>query len=606
MQPPDPLQTASDFDDRDSRHAALPNIVTSKVLRLARRFRVLLLATLTLGLGGLIYHGVGGFEFLNFDDPIYLSGNPWLAHGLTWASTRWAFTANLSGPSAFAEYWSPITLLSRLLDAQLFGLDAGRFHLSSAAIHILNSLLLASALYQLTGEWRRSALVSLLFLIHPQNMEPVCWLSARKDLLSATFFFCTLLAYAHYARRPGAVRYLLLLLAFSCALMSKPMGVSIPFVLLLLDWWPLQRWRGAKHNTMGLLKLAAEKVALLLLAAGAAYLAVVSQRNAHAIQPPDWLPIAVRIQNAIVSYATYTRRVFVPDDLCIYYPHPGAAGLPLGKVLLAAVSLFAITAVALLRVRKSPYQLAGWIWFVATLGPVIGLVQIGNQSMADRYAYPSAIGLSIAVVWTFADWLAKRRLLAFSFAMGSVTGLVLCSLVQVQTWRNSITVFTRAVHVTDRNGLAWLNLGTGYLAKERWTQARACYFKALEIMPTVPAIWLDLGTVESALGRDSAALEDYAMGIRLAPDYAKCSLGIARILQKRGDQSAATAWLEHTIDLDPSLAEPYYTLGAMSASKGEWEQTEAIWTRYLARYPSDDAARRNLQHAREKRAAPGR
>jgi hypothetical protein len=264
-----------------------------------------------------IYHPVSRFDFLNFDDPTYLRDNPWLKRGLNWESLRWAFIANLSEFSKRAEYWGPITLISRLIDAQLFGVDAGAFHVTSALLHLLNSILLAVGLWQLTGKWARSVVVGLLFLVHPLNAEPVCWLSARKDLLSATFLFVTLIAYANYLRRQNGRSYLLLLAAYAASLMSKPMGMSTPFLLLLVDWWPLRRWEAAEGKRPDWRRLLAEKVPLLILAAIAALLAYLSQQDWGALGTGAVYSAPIRIENALVSYAVYFRRVFWPTSIPI-------------------------------------------------------------------------------------------------------------------------------------------------------------------------------------------------------------------------------------------------------------------------------------------------
>jgi hypothetical protein len=310
-------------------------------------------AALTVLIGLLIYFPVRHFEFLNFDDDRFISENPWLTRGFGWASLRWAFTANLTEFSMRAEYWSPLTLISRLLDARLYGIAAGPFHVTSALLHGLNALLLCGALFRLTGNWRRSALVALIFLAHPLNVEPVCWLSARKDVLSGTFFFCTLLAYAHYARRPCAKTYAWLLGAFCCALMAKPMVITTPLVLLALDWWPLGRWQAARGQREEQLKLIAEKLPLIILSIGGAILAVLSQQDAGAIGSTTKFPLLARVNNALVSYVLYLRRIFWPSDLAAFYPHPKTS-LPLWEGAAAAVVLAVFSVFALRLAKRAP------------------------------------------------------------------------------------------------------------------------------------------------------------------------------------------------------------------------------------------------------------
>jgi tetratricopeptide (TPR) repeat protein len=566
--------------------------------RFSGRSRWLVLLGLILLLGGVIYFPVRQFEFLNFDDGRFIAENPWLQHGINGASLSWAFGANLTEHSFRAEYWSPLTLLSRLADATIYGgMRPGGFHVTSVLLHLLNALLLCSALARLTGSWLRSAIVALLFLVHPLNVEPVCWLSARKDVLSATFFFLTLLAYAWFAAKPTLGRYLALLGAFTACLMAKPMGVTIPFVLMILDWWPLQRWEKARGDRVQQTRLLAEKIPLLMLAIGGAILAVLSQQDTGAIQTAGAMPFAIRFENALVSYAVYVRRVFWPSDLAMYYPHPGAS-LPIGYAIAAALFLIAVSASAWLLRRRAPYLLAGWLWFGVVLGPVIGLVQIGGQAMADRYAYPSVIGLFIAIVWGAAGFLETRSSLALPIsAAAAILALAACSMHQVQFWKNSVAAFSRAIAVTKNNGLAYLNLGGAYLQLGDLANARVNYLKSLEIMPAVPIAWRDLGLVEQQLGNVDEALKDFHKALEIDPKEAKSLVAISRIELERGQKADAVIHLQLARQADPMWDEPYRALGNLYMENREWREAARMWGAYLQLHPDNAAARAADQRA---------
>jgi len=551
-------------------------------------------AGLALFLALLIYLPVRHFAFLNFDDPVYLEHNPWLAHGLNWASLHWAFTANLIEHSPNAEYWEPLTLLSRLFDAQIYGIQAGPFHVTSAVLHFLNALALCAALYRLTNQWGRSAVVALLFLVHPLSVEPACWLSARKDLLSGTFFFATLWAYGYYTSQPSAKRYRLLVLTYCAALMAKPMAVSIPFVLLILDGWPLGRWGKAFGNRKEQRHLLVEKIPLFILAGIGALLAVVSQQDIGAMQTSTSLSLPLRVENALVSYAVYVRRIFWPNDLTIYYPHPGPF-LPLWKAVVAALFLVAVTVAALRLWRRAPFLLSGWLWFGIVLGPVIGLVQIGGQAMADRYAYPSAIGIFVMAVWGAAECLRQSQASRAVLAGACIASLTLVSMRQVTFWRDSEAAFSRAVAVTQNNGLAYLDLGSALLAKQEFARARENYFKAVGIMPFVSMAWQDLGTSEAALGHDDIALEDLAHALTLDPNNSKSMLGIARILIKQGKKDEAIPLLRQVVRLESLWPEPYYSIARIYTEEGRKGEAEVIWTVYLEIHPNDETAARALK-----------
>jgi Tfp pilus assembly protein PilF len=573
----------------------MPGSGTAPIWERAPRGRWWLLAAVIVVLGAALYHPVRHFAFLNFDDDAFITQNPWLAMGLTWESLHWALFANLTVYSTSAEYWSPITLLSRLLEAHFFGMHAGPFHVTSALLHLLNALLLAVAAWRLTGHWGRSAVVALLFLVHPQHVEPVCWLSARKDLLSATFFFLTLLAYAHYVQAQNGRRYALLVLAFLGGLMAKPMVVSVPFVLLILDFWPLNRWRPWSTGRQENLRIVAEKMPLLILAGLGAALAVVSQQDWNAIGADARYPLPTRLANAAIGYLTYLRRLFWPDDLAIFYPHRGV-DLSLTHGAFAAAALAAIT-IGLWRLRRShPYLLAGWFWFGVVLGPVIGLVQIGGQAMADRYAYPALIGLYLALVWLAGERLPP--LLARILAVLAIGAFSVVTARQVPTWKNTITVFTHALKVTRENAAAHLNLGCALLDEGDLLRAREEFQKALAISPRSGLGWNNLARTEALLGNEEAAVRTYLKVLQVDPDQKQTLLFLGRLLKKRGRLEHAQRLFERLRELAPHLPQPYFELGEIHAARGELGPAREAWEKYLQIRPEDEALRKRLAELR--------
>ena len=557
-----------------------------------RAWRWFLAAVLLLGAA--IYGQAGHFAFLNFDDPMFVSENPWLREGLRWPGLRWAFQANLIAHSQHAEYWAPLTLLSRLAEAQFFGMNAGAFHLVSAGLHLVNAVLLALALRQLTGYTGRALAVALLFLVQAQNVEPVCWLSARKDLLSATFYLTTLLAYGWYVRRQTRGRYGVVLVSYVACLTAKPMGVTLPFLLLILDGWPLARWRRAEE---GRARLLAEKIPLLILAALGAGLAVVSQSDWSALADTGQLSLTLRVENALVSYVAYFRRIFWPDDLAAYYPHPGGAITGL-RLTLALAAMAALTATAWTCRRRAPVVLAGWLWFGLLPGPVIGLVQIGSQGMADRYAYLAAVGPLTALVWLFAEHVPtpwRRAGLALALAIGTVF-----SAVQASGWSNSLTLFTRTIAITPPNAVAQVMLGNALFTSGLKRAAAARLRLATTIAPQMSAAWVNLAQVEITLGHDRAAIHCFAMDLQREPKNTRSMLLIGLLEKKLGEIPRAEAAFLRMKQTDPANIAAPLELGTLYAEQGEWRKAARAWNEYLVLCPGDlkivhsrdDAARR--------------
>jgi len=416
--------------------------------------------------------------FVNLDDSLYVTGNPWVLKGLAPESLAWALTANV------ANNWHPLTLLSHLLDVQLFGLHAAGHHGTSLLLHAANGLLLFAVLRRMTGRLWRSWTVAALFAVHPTHVESVAWISERKDVLSALFWILAMAAWTAWARQPAPGRYLVVMILMVLGLAAKPMVVTLPFVLLLLDAWPLERLH------LGWRRLILEKLPLLALSAISSLVTLRYQETS--MVPLEVLPLSFRLANAAVAYAAYLGKTLFPWHLAVFYPIPLA--IPVWKTAGAAALLIAITAFAVWRARRSLWLLTGWLWFLGTLVPVIGLVQVGRQAMADRYLYLPSIGLYLAVVWGIAE-LVKRREVRLAMAAAAILALAAATWTQTRTWQDSVTLYRHALAVTDGNYLAHLGLAKALTARQDWNGAAEQYRAALALRPEFREARLGLDAV---------------------------------------------------------------------------------------------------------------
>jgi len=583
-----------------------------------------------------VYWPVARLGFINFDDADYVSANPRVQAGLTRESIRWAFT------SLYASNWHPVTWLSHMLDCQIYGLRVGAHHVTSLLLHIVNSLLLFGLLQRLTGAFWRSALVAALFALHPLHVESVAWLSERKDVLSALFFMLTLGAYARYVegsrknaegrRQNPASRithhaslyYLLALLFFALGLMSKPMLVTTPFVLLLLDYWPLGRvsafcirpsafsMRRFELNTKSsqlktLLPLLVEKLPFLVLSALSCVLTFLVQRACGAMTPLDKYPFEMRLANALVAYARYLGKTLWPTKLAILYPY-GLLSLDSDQVMGAALLLLVATIALVLAAKKQPGLLMGWLWFLGTLVPVIGLVQVGKQALADRYTYLPHIGLFIMFAWGAAALVARRkwpRLIPLVAAGLLVAACAILTSRQLAYWRDTKTLFQHAVAVTSRNFVAYAVIGNALAEEGKLPEAIAQCQKALAIAPDYPEALNTLGNVYGKQGKYDEAIASYraaaadptyadprnGMGdvlikqgkyaeaeaqcraaLRLAPMHLSATYGLARALHLQGKLDAAADYYRRVLELKPDLYPPRRYLGNLLVAQGKPDQ----------------------------------
>jgi Flp pilus assembly protein TadD len=509
----------------------------------------------------LLYLPTLGHAFLNYDDDLYLTRNPHLRLGLSPAGLAWAFT------TGYGANWFPLTWLSWLIDYAIWGLDPRGFHLTNLLLHAVSTALLFGILARMTGATWRSAFVAGVFALHPVHVESVAWAAVRKDVLSALFWMLTLWAYVRYTEQPSWRRYLPVPLFLALGLMAKSMLVTLPFVLLLLDYWPLRRMPPMRHAVL-------EKLPLVALSAISSVVTYRVQQAAGAVQPVDLYPASVRALNALLAYATYLRQAFWPAGLAVFYPHPGehvsrvAAG---GAALLLA----AITAVALRTRARHPYLAVGWLWFLGTLVPVIGLVQLGAQARADRYLYLPLIGLSMAVTWTVPGLLARRWPRA-SLMLGAaaLVALTIMSIRQVPRWRDSATLFAHALDVTRENAVAHLNLGVALADQGDHPGARHHLEQAIRIHPGSAEAHGALAEVLARQGQGEEALARFRTALRLDPSLSRVHNGFGRALLEGGDVEEAALHFREAVRLDPAYAEAHSNLGVALLRTGSF--TEAV------------------------------
>ncbi len=541
----------------------------------------LVLALMTL----LVYLPVRHHGFVLFDDPDYVTENRTVEAGLTWSGVKWAFS------SGHASNWHPVTWLSHMLDCQLFGPNAGAQHLVNVLFHATNSVLLFGVLFRMTGALWPGAFVAALFAWHPLHVESVAWIAERKDVLSTFFGLLVLLMYERYVasskvRSPKSkVFYGAALLFFAMGLMSKPMLVTLPFVLLLLDYWPLNRMSGAA--TSNVLRLAREKWPFFLLAAASCVVTFLVQR-AEAVLTLDRLPLDLRLENALVSCVSYLLKTFWPADLAVIYPLPKQ--IPWAQTILAASVLVAISW-SLWHVRRQrPFLLVGWLWYLGTLVPVIGLVQVGGQAMADRYTYIPLIGVFIALAYGGANLVARLRFKPVTAAIFAGLLLLGCLVVtnrQLRYWRNSETLFARAVAVTRDNAIARINLGVAFEQQGRRDKALVQYQTALRLDPGRVQVHNNLANLLDGLGQTNEALIHYREALRLKPDAPLAHDNFGMLLVQLGRFDEAMSHYAEAARLDPTDPQPHYLMGKARLRQGHSAEAVAHFRDALRRDGND-------------------
>jgi len=504
--------------------------------------------------------------FIGYDDDIYLTANPHVQRGVDAAGLRFALT------SFYAANWHPVTWLSHMLDWSVFGVKPAGHHAASLAIHLAAVLALFVAFERLTGAAGRSAVASALFAVHPLHVETVAWLAERKDLLCAVFWFLAIAAYARWREARGPGRYLAVVGFAALAMMSKPMAVTLPVTLLLVDVWPLGRdLRGA-----GLVAAVREKAPLFAMSCASAVLTVLAQRSWHSMATVEACPLDQRLGNAAVASVTYLVKMLWPVKLAVFYPHPGAT-LPAWKIAGAAVILIVLSVSALRLRRTKPYVLFGWLWYIATLVPVIGLIQVGQQGMADRYTYIPLVGIFVALSWGANDLLAARfpRPALTAAAIALAVALGAAARYQAGFWKDGETLFTRALAVTENNDVAHAQLGLLRGRQGRFADADAHFREAVRIHPGNAVAHLDLGRNLVQLGRLDEASVELHVAQRLDPREVSIYTNLGNIAQLQGRLDDAVAQFREALHLDPGNVDAHDRVGTALAQLGRPDEAYA-------------------------------
>lgn len=507
-----------------------------------------------------IYSGVLSNDFAYYDDESYITANPHIQKGLSWTNIKWAFCS-----IGYSDNWHPLTWVSHMLDVQLFGLNPAGHHFTNLFFHILATLLLFGFLLSTTGLLTPSACVAALFALHPLHVESVAWVAERKDVLSAVFWFATLWAYAHYAHRPTIKKYVLVFILFALGLLTKPMLVTLPFILLLIDYWPLKR---VTSNLRSFGVLVAEKLPLVLLAIASAIITIIAQHGA--IGSLQQYTLLTRVSNAITSYCVYQGQTFWPMGLSVLYPYPLPQPV---NTILCLLLLAAITTVVLWSGRKKMYLITGWLWYILSLVPVIGILQVGSQAHADRYTYIPLIGIFIIVTWGLYEigrTLDRLKKLLLIVVLSAVfIGMVFKTREQTGYWKNGITLFTRGFDVTKGqvNENAYYNFGNLMMEAGRIDEAMSLYQKALAINPRHAKSHINYALLLSNKGRTDEAIAHYRKALEHSTDV-EAHNNLGNLLAKMGRMDEAEVHFRKALEIKPDYGDAHYNYGFMLANLG--------------------------------------
>jgi len=576
----------------------------------------LLLTLVTAG----VYGQVWNFGFINYDDPLYVTDNAVVQRGFTWEGIRWAFTA------LAAANWHPLTWLSHMLDVSLFGLEPGFHHLVNLLFHLLNTSLLFLVLKTATGACWRSAFVAALFALHPLHVESVAWIAERKDVLSTFFGLLAIGAYCRYTQRPGWRKFLPVAIFFSLGLMAKPMLVTLPLVLLLMDFWPLGRLKPSMPKASSApapagerkkskkkkqqppttasvksagtgsphLAIVTEKIPLILLSALSSLITLYAQQQGGAVSAVDAYPLGTRIANALASYFLYLVKMVWPANLAVYYPF--VKDVPVWQALAGALLLIAVTFAAVRTARRFPYLLFGWLWYLITLLPVIGIVKVGEAAMADRYTYITLIGPFVAVSWGVYDlavrWTRGKEAMAAA-ALMVVTALAATTFVQAGTWKNSATLFRHALAVTENNFMAHTNLAVALIDEGKLDEALLHLETAAKIRPDFPNARHNLGVIRMRQGNDDEALGHFKAALRSDPGFARASHYAGLIHLRRGEPAEAIRYFEQALTGGAPDPQVFTALADALALSSRYEEALSYYGRALALKPDAVEVRYN-------------
>jgi len=551
----------------------------------ADSFICLFLCIITLA----VYWPITSNDFVAYDDNVYVTENNHIQKGFTSENIIWAFTAKVAGN------WHPLTLLSHMLDCQIYGLNSGLHHMTNLLFHLANTLLLFLILKRTTKALWQSAFVAALFALHPLHVESVAWAAERKDVLSTFFWMLTTWSYVRYVERPEIKRYLLTILFFILGLLSKPMLVTLPFVLLLLDYWPLKRFQLQRSNFR---QLVFEKVPLFCLSAVSCTVTYLIQHSSNAVVSLTAFPFSTRLANAIVSYVAYIVKMFWPDKLAVFYPYP--MPLPLWQVAGSCLLLAFCSMLAVRTKERHPYFAVGWLWYIGTLVPVIGFVQVGSQAMADRYTYIPLIGLAIIVAWGISGFIERWRYKKIYLTVISafcLSTLSIITLNQARYWSDSISLFEHALGVTKRNYVMHNNLGL-FLAKQgKLDEAIYHYSEALRIRPGYTKAHCNMGIALDSKGNFKEAASHFSEALKRNPRFAAAQNGLGLTLAKQGGLEEAIKYFSEAIRIDPGFAEAHSNMGVALMRKGNLKAAIQHFQEALRIKPELVDVRKNLQTA---------
>lgn len=549
---------------------------------------ILVICALLAGLTFFVFLRVTGFEFISFDDPDFVTSNPHVQNGFSGEELKWAFTSMFN-------YWQPLVWLSYMLDFRLFGLSVAAFHFSNLLLHVINTVLVFLVFRRMTKNHWASALVAGLFAFHPLHVEAVAWISERKGLLSMTFWLLTMLCYARYTERRSLLAYGLALLAFVGGLMSKSMIVTLPCVLLLMDFWPLQRWQPWKTGLVAPAsivpwwKIVLEKVPFFVLAGLSSLLTMQAQRVTGTVWSYEQLPMSQRIGHMLVEYVVYLRKIFWPNDLAVFYPYP--APWPAWRIGGAVFILAGITIGTLLWMRKRPYLVVGWLWFLGTLFPVMGLFQVGEAAMADRYTYVALSGIAIMVIWGGAEAAQRLRLPSWgqkAAALGMGLACIVTASAQLRYWQNSRTLFEHTAEVTGPNYLAYAVLGNAMAQEGRYQEAMEYFRSSLALQPRHPDTLFAAGNACFQARNFKEAAEYFQRVVDGRPNFMEGHFHLALALQAQGLAEGAIVQYKKALELQPGVARGYVLLGGLLEGQGKLDEALAQYkeaVRWKPDYP---------------------
>jgi tetratricopeptide (TPR) repeat protein len=520
----------------------------------------------------IVYGQTLGFQFINFDDDLYVTENRFVQAGLTGDNFIWSFNFR----DKKKNYWHPLTWISHMLDVDLYGMDPGRHHLTNVLFHLANTLLLFFLLHRMTGTLWRSAAVAILFALHPINAESVAWVAERKNVLSTFFWMLTLLAYIYYTERPHLRRYLVVFCVFCIGLLAKPMLVTLPFVLLLLDYWPLKRivlGQPAGDNQLPAMGVMMEKIPLLGLSLLSIYVSSASVQGMGNVMTLHSRPLTLRISHATVSYLKYIAKMIWPQNLAVFYPFPDK--IPLWQFTAALTVLMVVTLAVFRERKRRPYLGIGWLWYLGTLMPVIGLVQVGLwPAMADRWAYIPSIGIFLMLAWGVPDLWKRRRFsqpaLAATLTVVISAGMVL-TWIQVAYWKDSFTLFQHALKVTSKNYIADNILGIELKNQGKVDQAVTHFKTAVKIKPSYALPYYNLANSLELQGETAQAIKNYEQAIRLSPDLASAHNNLGVLLEKQGQLNEAVAHFKAVLELNAEDAGIHLNIGNVLVKQKKYD-----------------------------------